>query len=133
MNIAELEAGLPNGLQDALLRRFSEDRGERRAEFILDVWLGDLHSSVTAERERYRPARLELLEVLYLIVENPDPRYPADSADPLRIDACAADDDEERSRQVPPDGFAGRFFVTEWNSFIHFAARDARLTWVDAS
>ena len=43
-NIDELEAGLPNGLHDALLRTFSSDSGARRAEFILDVWVGDFHS-----------------------------------------------------------------------------------------
>ncbi|HEY4186389.1 MAG TPA: hypothetical protein VGP07_15040 [Polyangia bacterium] len=133
MNIAELEEGLPNGLHDALLRAFSQEPGGRRAELILDVWLGDLRSSVTAERERYRPARLELLEVAYFIVDDPDPRYPAGDGAPLRVDACAADDDPQRSRQVPSGGFAGRFFVTEWNAFIHFAALDARLTWINAS
>jgi len=39
----------------------------------------------------------------------------------------------ERARQVPAGGFAGRFFVTEWNAFIHFAALDARLTWLGAN
>lgn len=133
VNIAELEAGLPNGLHDALLHGFSEDRGERRVEFILDVWLGDLRSSVTAERERYRSARLELLGVVYLIVDELDPRYPAGDGGLLRVDICAADDDPEKSQRVPADGFAGRFFVTEWNAFIHFAALDARLTWINAS
>jgi hypothetical protein len=133
VNIEELEADLPNGLHDALLRTFSSDATERRAEFILDVWLGDLRSSVTAERERYRPARLELLELAYLVIDDPDPRYPAGDGSPLRVDACAADDDSQRSRQVPRGGFAGRFFVTEWNAFIHFAALDARLTWLGAS
>ena len=133
VNIDELEADLPNGLHDALLHAFSKVPGERRAEFILDVWLGDLRSSVTAERERYRPARLELLDLAYLVVDETDPRYPAGNGDPLRVDACAADDDPERFRQVPPGGFAGRFFVTEWNAFIHFAALDARLTWIGAS
>ena len=69
MTIDELEADLPNGLHDALLRTFSSDVPERRAEFILDVWLGDLGSSVTAERERYRAARLELLGLAYLVVD----------------------------------------------------------------
>ena len=52
---------------------------------------------------------------------------------PLQIDACDADDDPERCRQVPQGGFAGRFFVAEWNAFIHFAALDARLIWLDVN
>ncbi len=133
MNITELEADLPNGLHDAVLRTFSTDLVARRAEFILDVWLGDLHSSVTSERERYRSARLELLGLAYLIVDDRDSRDSLKREAPLQIDACAADDDPDRSRQVPHGGFAGRFFVTEWNGFIHFAALDARLIWMDAN
>jgi hypothetical protein len=133
VNIDELEAGLPNGLHDALLRTYSTDPASGRAEFILDVWLGDLHSAAVQERERYRSARLELLGVAYLVLDDSDPRYPVSSASPVQIDVCGADDDPERSRQIPPGGFAGRFFVTEWNAFIHFAALDARLTWLDVS
>ena len=133
MNIEELEADLPNGLHDALLRTFSTDVPERRADLILDVWLGDLASSVTAERERYRAARLELLGLAYLVLDDHDTRYPVGEGSPVRIDACPADDHPQRSRQVPPGGFAGRFFVTEWNAFIHFAARDARLIWIGAN
>ena len=133
MNLEELEADLPNGLHDSLLRTFSSDPTERRAEFILDVWIRDLHSSATSERERCRPACLELLGLTYLVLDDPDPRYPLTDRLPVQIDACAADDDPERSRQVPQGGFAGRFFITEWNAFIHFAALEARLTWIDVN
>ena len=133
MNIEELEADLPNGLHDAVLRTFSSDPTERRAVFILDVWLGDLHSPVAEDRERYRSARLELLGLAYLVIDHPDQRDSLKREVPVQIDACAADDNAERSRQVPHGGFAGRFFVTEWNGFIHFAALEARLTWLEAN
>jgi hypothetical protein len=133
MNIEELEAELPNGLHDALLRTYAAHPTEARAEFVLDVWIGDLHSSVAAERERRRAARLELLGLVYLLVDEPDPRYPVTKVSPVQIDACAADDNAELARQVPQGGFAGRFLVTEWNAFIHFAARDVRLTWLDVN
>lgn len=133
MNLDQLEADLPNGLHDALLRAFFSDAGERRAEFVLDVWLGDLHSRETSDRERRRRARLELLGLTYLVLDEPDRSQTLAPLSPVQIDACAADDDPERARQVPDGGFAGRFFVTEWNSFIHFAALEARLSWVDAN
>ena len=133
MNIDELESGLPNGLHDSLLRNLSWDIVERRAEFVMDVWVGDLHSDEEAVRERYRPARLELLGLGYLVVDDRDPRYAPFELAPVQIDSCAADDDPERARQVPAGGFAGRFFVTEWNAFIHFAALEARLTWLGAN
>jgi len=130
VNIEQLEAGLPNGFHDALLRTYSSESAERRAEFVLDIWVGDLHSDLEADRERRRPALLELLGLVYLVVEDPDPRYPVTEGSPVQIDACGADDNSELARQVPAEGFAGRFFVTEWNAFIHFSAREARLTWL---
>ena len=132
MNIDELESDLPNGFHDALLRTYSSDLEEQRAEFVLDVWVGDLHSTIHSERERRRAARLELLGLAYLVFDDPDPRYPAAQVS-LQIDACAADENADLARQVPEGGFAGRFFVTEWNAFIHFAAREAQLTWLEVN
>jgi hypothetical protein len=133
VNLDEIEADLPNGLHDSLLRAFFADETERRAEFTLDVWIGDLHSTVEQERERRRPARLELFGVSYLVVDDSDQRHLLTDRTPVQIDSCGADDDAERCRQVPQGGFAGRFFVTEWNTFIHFAAREARLTWINVN
>jgi hypothetical protein len=133
VNIEQLEAELPNGFHDALLRTVSSDPTKRRAELVLDVWVGDLHSSVEAERERRRPALLELLDLAYLVTDEPDPRYPPTTGSRVQIDACGPDDNPELARQVPAGGFAGRFFVTEWNAFIHFAAGEARLTWLEVN
>jgi hypothetical protein len=133
MKFEQLEADLPHGFHDSFLHTFSSDMDERRAEFVLDVWVGDLNSPETADRERYRPARLELIGLSYLTIDNRDPGQPPSELAPVQIDACAADDDPERARQVPAGGFAGRFFVSEWNAFIHFAALEARLTWIGAN
>ena len=132
-SIDDIEAGLPNGLHDSRLHTFSSAAAEGRAEFVLDVWVGDLHSTVQYERERYRRARLELLGLGYLIVEDPDPRYRPGEKSPVQIDSCAADDDADRLRRVPEGGFAGRFFISDWNAYIHFAALEARLTWLDTN
>ena len=84
MTIDELESELPNGLHDAHLRTFSSDPAARRAEFILDLWIGNLHSTVLAERECRRPARLELHGLAYLVIDVPDPRYPIEDGSPVR-------------------------------------------------
>jgi hypothetical protein len=133
VKIDELAAELPNGFHDCVLRTYASLPAERRAEFILDVWLGDLHSTLTSERERRRPARLELVGLAYLVVDKPDPRYLVTDERPLHVDTCAADDNPELARLVPAGGFACRLFVTEWNAFIHFAAVDANLTWLESN
>src|SRR5215204_3440485 len=104
MNLDELEADLPNGLHDALLRTFSSDAAEQRAEFILDIWIGDLHSQVISERERRSPARLELLGLAYLVIDAGNPQHVLTERSPVQLDTCGADGDLERSRQVPAGG-----------------------------
>jgi hypothetical protein len=133
VNLDELESDLPNGLHDSRMRTFSSNPAQRRAEFVLEVWVGDLHRSAELEREPYRAARLELLGLAYLVVDDPDPRYATADFERVQIDSCGPDDDPDRTRQVPVGGFAGRFFVTEWNAFIHFAALEARLTWIETN
>jgi hypothetical protein len=133
MTLDDLAAQLPNGLHDVRLRTYSAEPAHGRAELVVDVWIGDLQSAVMAERERRCPARLELLGLAYFVVDDRDLRYPVTGEAPVQIDACAADDDPELARRVPPGGFAGRFFVTEWNAFIHFAALEARLTWMEVN
>src|SRR4051812_9872630 len=93
VNLDELEAGLPNGLHDSLLRAFSADPAERRAEFTLDVWIGDLHSTVDSERELRRPARLDLLGLTYMVVDDADRGHLLTERSPVQIDSCGADDD----------------------------------------
>ena len=133
MNIDKIAAELPNGLHDALLRSVSADSAGRRAELILDVWVGDLHSATESLRECYRAARLEFLGLAYFVLDDSRQEHSVTDQSPVQIDACGADDNPERCRQVPAGGFAGRFFVTEWNAFIHFAALEARLTWLEVN
>jgi hypothetical protein len=83
------------------------------------------------EREKYRRGRLELVGLEYLAIEPPDPRYPYRQCGPIDIDLCQADDELAGPRPHAEGGFAGRMFVSDWNAFIHFAAMDARLHWLE--
>ena len=87
MTLDDIEEGLPNGLHDSRMHGYTSVADEQRAEFVLDVWVGDLHSTVTSERERHRRARLELIGLGYLVVEEPDsairPRLEVARADRL--------------------------------------------------
>ena len=132
-SIDDIEAGLPNGLHDSRLHTFSSAAAEGRAEFVLDVWVGDLHSTVQYERERYRRALLELLGLGYLIVEDPDRDTAPARSRPCRSTLAPPMTTPNDSRRVPQGGFAGRFFISDWNTYIHFAALEARLTWLDTN
>jgi hypothetical protein len=124
MNIDELEATLPNGLHDALICSYTFSEEERRVEVGIEVDMGDY-------RSRYVKARLEFLDVSRWEPDAPHTVSMAPVAAGLRIDTC--EEDPKAPLSVPAGGFAGRFFVSEWNAFIHFVASDVRLLWLEAN
>jgi hypothetical protein len=59
---------------------------QRRMQFDLVVWIGDMDDSV--RRELYRPARLTVDDVAFLVIEPPDDGAGlALKGGPIRIDA----------------------------------------------
>ena len=129
MKLEDLAADLPNGFHDSEIQAVSMNFSERTVEFILDVWVGSM-ADAPAEREQYRKARLQFLGVEYCAVDPPDPRYPYREPGPITVDLTKPSDEMANTLAHPPSGFAGRFFVDEWNAFIHFAATDARMNWL---
>ena len=127
MTLDEVAQGLPNGLHDLLVDRVTIDFTARTATFEVSVWVGDLSS---AGREARRPAQLALHGLQYCVLEPPDPKYPYAKPEPAWfVDLLDADPAIERGRVSPVGVFASRFFVNQWNSFVHVSAIDARLTW----
>jgi hypothetical protein len=107
------------------------DFARQKAEFVLDVCIGDPDAPPGPARERRRPGRLELTGVQYLFVDRPDPRYQYHFHAPVDIDPCEADPDVLAKYPARDGVFAARFFVSDWNGFINFAAKDAGLRWLD--
>jgi hypothetical protein len=130
VKIDELERSLPNGFHDAALRSFSAVPEEQLAEFVIDISLGTPEDP-PIERDRYRSARLVLRGMTYLAVDPPGPGASVWGSRGSMIDLVEADPAVSAQATAPANGFAARFFVSEWNAFIHFAAADAVLTWAD--
>ena len=131
MGIEELETELGITFHDSLLRTLSANFAKRTAEFVLDVCVGDPDAATESERERRRAARLELAGLEYLVVDPPDPKYPYRAHRPVDIDPCGPDQSMTARYPVPQGAFAGRFFVSDWNAFIHFAAMQVAVTWLE--
>ena len=127
MTIQELEATLPSGFHDAMLHSYSVDLVAKSAHFALELSIGDPNSHEEAERERYRHANLTLQGLECFFVDPPDPRYPRIA--PERIDLCDAD--EKVTQQIPSSSglFSARFYSAATNSFIHFSARNASISY----
>lgn len=129
MNIEELSRSLPNGFHDSCLRGITVDYETQTAMLTLDVWIGNVDAPLSVERERLKSAILYLKGFEYFILEPPDPRYKYREGGSVTLDLCDSDPDITTSRPTRAGGFSGRFFVNEWNAFIHFAAQDLQLTW----
>jgi hypothetical protein len=132
VQLMEIENSLPNGFHDAFLESIHVDYESRRATFKLQLWIGDIDAATKTQREAYEESSLELLDLVYLVVEGPDPRTKYADAKKLWIDAGEAKPGTAPGTPIPveqlPRGtFAYWIFVRDWNSFIHVAARGARL------
>ncbi len=133
MTLEEIENSLPNGLHDAEIRRISVDYEQRKLSFDLAVWIADVDDP-PEKREAYKSARLEISGLVYLILEPPDAKYPYRISSKLRIDSLdnKPDLDVDLLESLPANAFCRRFFVSEWNSCIRFAALSAEIHWDDS-
>jgi hypothetical protein len=129
MTFEEVAASLPNGFHDAELQRFEMDYVHRTLRFDLIVWMGVMDDS--RRRELYRPARLTLDDVAFLVIEPPDINYPWLRAGRVKIDA--GEGQPRQSSSTVPVGPAGTrttwMYLGELNRFLLFAARNALLEW----
>jgi hypothetical protein len=131
MTLEELENTLPNGLHDAEVMRISVDYELRILALDLDVWVGDMDEA-PEKREAYRKGLIEISGLLFLAMEPPDPNRPFQNGS-LRIDGCdlSKNLDKKLLDSLPPEAFFRSLWVSEWNAFIHIAAREAHLKWAD--
>jgi hypothetical protein len=130
MTLLEIEQSLPNGLHDAEMRKITVDYEHLRATIDLAVWVGDMDDP-PERREAYKEGQLEISGLLFLTTEAPDPAYPFRDNPELIIDGCDSIKliDKKLLSTIPVHAFVRSFFVKEWNSFIHIAAKEAALVW----
>jgi hypothetical protein len=104
MDTAEIADLFPNGLHDAEVESVHIDQAKQTITMTVYVWVGSLEDPGD-DREPYRRGRLEFRGVRY----------------------CAMDAPDERDVRTMP--FTGRFWVDEWNGFLHVAALEVAFSW----
>jgi len=124
MSIEQIENKLPNGLHDAIMRRYIVDYEKCSLEFFVDVWVGDLASDVEEDRERYLAGVLRFDGLVYFVVDPPSESeitfepFSFDVGDPSEVEIKSA-----KGLPSPPAGtFRTYFFVYELNAFMHICA-----------
>jgi hypothetical protein len=129
MTFEEAAASLPNGFHDAELQSFGMDYVQRKLQFDLVVWIGDMDDS--RRREIYRPARLTVDDVAFLVIEPPDGNYRFLNAGTIRIDAGQGR--PWQSSSSLPDLPAGLpitwMYLAELNAFLLFSGGSMSLLW----
>ncbi len=132
MTLDELARGLPSGLHDAALVRLAVDYEQQSLTIEVRICVGDPDASSDPLREARRPACITLSGLVFCILDPPDSRYPFDARGPMVIDAGPGEPSTAPGAHppVPAGAFLAWIFVSGWNSFIRFAARDAELTWL---
>ena len=134
MQLTDIENSLPNGFHDAFIESLNVDYTSKRALIKLRLCIGDPDATTKEEKEAYKKADLELLGLVYFVIDAPDNRYKFLETKELWIDGGEVKPGSSPSTPVPiemlPKGtFAYWFFARDWNSFIHVAAMSAKLEW----
>jgi hypothetical protein len=124
MSIEEVERTLPNGLHDAIMRKFVVDYEKGTLKFYIDVWVGDLDSQVEEERECYKPGILRFGGLVYFVLEPPSEVTVL--LEPFSFSAGNPEVDEIKTSVILPESPRGTFrtfiFIYKLNAFMHICA-----------
>jgi hypothetical protein len=136
MTFDELEEKFPNGFVDTEIFGVTISYRDRTAVFRLNL---RGNSPDSPNPQEYREAFLTLDRLHYVAIEPPDADhlfYPTGaeiSADGLPEDPRSFPLIEDLKPKLQAGGFCCRFFVHDWNSFIHVAAGSAQFSWVESA
>ena len=131
MTFEELDERFPNGFDDATITLITIDYGRRSAR--LDFGLR-CNLPESRDRDVYERGVLSLRGIYYVSIEPPDadhllwPDREKITVDGLPEDSHAFPLFAQLESRLPAGAFCCRFFVHDWNSFIHIAAEDAEFS-----
>ena len=133
MTLDELNDSLPNGFHDAQVYSIELDYRAGTAKLHLSLWVGSMKDP-QPQRETYQEATVIVTGLGFCSIDPPDPTYPFIphggfidvSGDPAKADHLPSL--PELTTKLPDSTWCYRFFVNDWNGFIHIAGRNAEIT-----
>jgi hypothetical protein len=143
MTLEQLANTLPNGLHDSALKSLSIDYESRTLRLDISIKIGNPEGP-REQRDDIRDAQIYVSGIVFFVIDPPSsaPGYDFESSGELWI----VDSYETRSipqftkmidqkllDAVPADAFVQSFFVGQWNSYLHVAARDCSVEWSGAA
>lgn len=131
MTPAEVDALLPNGFHDAVLRELHIDFGRAEARLTFDFLTGVPDAETEEGRESMRPGVLQLSGLASLSVEPVDARY--DFTDGRGVNVDGGFGPYPGDPEPPPDLLVRLWlYASTWNSGMRFVARACDFAWTDA-
>jgi hypothetical protein len=136
MTFEELDQRFPNGFVDAEIIGMSVDYREHIAKLQLNL---RGNSPDSPDHDVYARAVLTARGIYYVSIEPPDPDHLfGPKREKITVDGLPEDPKtfpllEHVKSKVPVEAFCCRFFVHDWNSFIHIGAADAEFSWVSST
>ena len=140
MTLEQLANTLPNGLHDSALKSLSIDYENRTLRLDVSIKVGD-PDGTRELRDDVRDAQIDITGVIFFVIDPPSSAAGYDFKSPGEL--WVVDSYETRSipeftktidklllDAVPAEAFVQSFFVSEWNSYLHVAARDCSMKWV---
>ena len=137
MTLDELDSSLPNGFHDMYIGSLELDYSTGTLKLNVDLLVGWPEDS-ESERNQYQKAIVTITGLCFCSIDPPYPGYPLSP----NGSAICVDGDPAKADHLPslpdllpnfPEGvLCYRFFVHDWNAFIHIAARDAEVAWMGA-
>jgi hypothetical protein len=130
MTPAEIDALLPNGFHDAVLRELHVDFARAEARLAFDFLTGVPDAETEAGREAMRPGVLQLSGLASLSIEPVDPGYKF--MDALGVSVDGGFGPYPGDPEPPPDGLVRLWlYASTWNSGMRIAARGCDLAWME--
>src|SRR5271168_873683 len=134
MTFEQLDRNYPNGFDDAEMTTLSVDYGSGTATLHLNL---RGNSPDIPDSQRYAREVLTLLGLYYFAIVPPDLDHLFSPTQSKVVFYGMPEDSEqfplyERLKPaLPEDAFCCRFYIHNWNSFIHIAAKDAQFSWLE--
>jgi hypothetical protein len=128
MTLAELEASLPNGFHDAYFHSVTIDYRRRTVTIAASILVG-VPDDPPGECDRLRQAVVIFEGLQFMAMEPPERGHVLKHGDRLWVDYFISKSPPAASKEIPADCFVGSFFVQDWGSNIHVAARSVSLEW----
>jgi hypothetical protein len=129
MTLDQIENSLPNGFHDARLNKIDINYVSRVAKFELQIDIKRYGDQDKKHEEVHRDGIITLNEVLFIVIEAPDPSYPYQKTKGLWIADSGKLESIKPQKAIPetlPEGaFTYYFFINDWNAFIYFSAMSA--------